>query len=87
MFFLHELERTMVLHPSFFGPKVSDYLTHQLLADVEGKFMGKYYVVAFLDTFDVSDGRIVPGSAHAEYTIHFKAILWKPFKGEIVRLK
>ena len=84
MFFLHELERTIILHPSFFGPKIPEYLIQQLLNDVEGKFMGSYYIIAVMDTFDISDGRVLPGSAHAEYTIHFKAIVWKPFKGEIV---
>ncbi|KAK3062925.1 hypothetical protein LTS18_003085 [Coniosporium uncinatum] len=32
----------------------------------------------------MSEGRCLPGSAQAEYTIHFKAVVWKPYKGEIV---
>lgn len=84
MFFLHEMERTISLHPSFFGPKNHEYLIQQLMTDVEGKNTGSYFIVCVMDTFDISDGRIVPGKAYAEYTIHFKAIVWKPFKGEIV---
>lgn len=37
MFFLKEEERTITLHPSFFGPNIQRYLTDQLLNDVEGR--------------------------------------------------
>jgi DNA-directed RNA polymerase II subunit RPB7 len=37
MFFVKEEERTITLHPSFFGPNVKRYLQDQLLNDVEGK--------------------------------------------------
>lgn len=85
MFFLHELERTITLHPSFFGPRVHDYLTQRLMADVEGSNTGNYYIVCVLDTYDISEGRVVPGSGFAEYTVHYRAVVWRPFKGETVR--
>lgn len=85
MFFLHEMERVITLHPSYFGPRIKDYLTARLMADVEGTNNGNYYVVCVLDTYEISDGRVVPGIAHAEYTIHFRAVVWRPFKGETVR--
>ena len=86
MFFLHELERTITLHPSFFGPRIHDYLTSRLLADVEGTNSGEYYVVCVLDAYDISEGRVVPGSGFAEYTVHYRAVVWRPFKGETVRM-
>jgi hypothetical protein len=39
-----------------------------------------------MDTFNISEGRVIPGSGVAEYTIVYRAIVWKPFKGETVRL-
>jgi len=84
MFFLHDLERQITLHPSFFGAKTRDYLTERLFADVEGTCTGEYYIVCVMDTFDISPGRVVPGSGLAEYTINYRAIVWKPFKGETV---
>ena len=86
MFFLHELERVITLHPSFFGPRVKEYLTNRLLEDVEGTCTGQYYIICVMDAYDISEGRVVPGSAVAEYTVHYRAVVWRPFKGETVCL-
>jgi len=85
MFFLYELERTITLHPSFFGPRVKEYLTNRLLEDVEGTCTGQYYIICVMDAYDISEGRVIPGSAVAEYTVHYRAVVWRPFKGETVR--
>lgn len=85
MFFLAQLERTITLHPSFFGPRVKEYLTNRLLEDVEGTCTGVYYIICVLNDFDeISEGRIIPGSAFAEYTIRYKAVVFRPYKGETV---
>lgn len=85
MFFIHFLERVLTLHPSFFGPQVKEYLINRLTEDVEGTCTGDYYIVCVMDTFNISEGRVIPGSGVAEYTIVYRAIVWKPFKGETVR--
>ncbi|KAI4174201.1 MAG: hypothetical protein LQ346_008270 [Caloplaca aetnensis] len=84
MFFLHELERTVTLHPSFFGPRAKEFLKTRLYEDVEGTCTGQYYIVCILDSFVISEGRVVPGSGVAEYTIKYRAVVWRPFKGETV---
>lgn len=84
MFFLHELERVITLHPSFFGPRVKEYLTNRLLEDVEGTCTGQYYIICVMDAYDISEGRVIPSSAVAEYTVHYRAVVWRPFKGETV---
>ena len=84
MYFLYELERVITLHPSFFGPRVKEYLTNRLLEDVEGTCTGSYYIICVMDAYDISEGRVVPGSAVAEYTVHYRAVVWRPFKGETV---
>lgn len=84
MFFIHFLERVLTLHPSFFGPQVKEYLINRLTEDVEGTCTGDYYIVCVMDTFNISEGRVIPGSGVAEYTIVYRAIVWKPFKGETV---
>jgi DNA-directed RNA polymerase II subunit RPB7 len=86
MFFVHELERIITLHPSFFGPHVKEYLTNRLLEDVEGTCTGQYYVICVLEAMEISEGRIVPGQAVAEYTLRYRAVVWRPFKGETVCL-
>ncbi|EGD85763.1 hypothetical protein H112_06685 [Trichophyton rubrum D6] len=84
MFFIHFLEHVLTLHPSFFGSHVKEYLSQKLLDDVEGICTGDYYIVCVMDMYDISEGKIIPGSGLAEYTIVYRAIVWKPFKGETV---
>lgn len=40
MFFLKKLRHTIQLHPSYFGPALSEYLQKQLKAEVEGTCSG-----------------------------------------------
>jgi len=84
MFFLHEIERDVMVHPSYFGPHVQSEVANKLLKDIEGQNIGNYIVLCVLSNWEMSEGRCIPGSAQAEYTIHFKAVVWKPYKGEIV---
>lgn len=63
------------------------YLKHKLLADVEGTCSGQYgYIICVLDhqKIDIGAGKIVPGVGLAEFTVKYQAILFKPFKGEVV---
>jgi DNA-directed RNA polymerase II subunit RPB7 len=85
MFFIKELEKTITLHPSYFGPQIRMHIHRELLSKEEGSNTGTFTVVCILDSFDISDGQVVPGSGAAEYTVHYKAIVWRPFKGEVVR--
>ncbi|KAJ9646562.1 DNA-directed RNA polymerase II subunit [Coniosporium tulheliwenetii] len=85
MFFVHELEQTITIHPSFFGPNIHEHLINKLIHDVEGTNTGSYFIVCIMDqTWQISEGRVIPGSAHAEYTIHYEAVVWKPFKFEVL---
>lgn len=63
-----------------------DLVTTKLVKDVEGTCAGDYYIIAIMDTFDVSEGRILPGSGLAEFTVGYRAVVWRPFKGEVVGL-
>ena len=85
MFFLRHLEREISIHPSFFGNNVNDRLKDQLYADLEGSCNGEYYIVCIMDVHDISPGKVRPGTGEAQFTILYRAILWKPFKGETVR--
>ena len=84
MFFVLELERVISLHPSFFGPRVKEYLHNRLYEDVEGTCTGTYYIICVVAIIETSEGRVIPGSASAEYTLQYQAVVWRPFKGETV---
>ena len=82
-----DLSLTLSLHPSFFGPNMRTYLKHKLLSDVEGTCSGQYgYIICVLDhqKIDIGAGKIVPGVGLAEFTVKYQAIIFKPFKGEVI---
>jgi len=85
MFFIKELSHTINLHPSFFGPTTQTYLTTKLHADVEGTCTGKHgYIISVLNINDVGAGTIQPGNGAAEFEVKYKAIVYRPFKGEVL---
>jgi DNA-directed RNA polymerase II subunit RPB7 len=84
MFFLKTEERTLHLHPSFFGPNIPQYLFNELLKDTEGVVNNDYYTITVLDNPLVTMGKIIPGNGRAEYRMSYRAICWRPFKGEVV---
>lgn len=84
MFFLYNMERRVTLHPSYFGRNMHDLVTSKLLKDVEGTCSGNYYIISIMDTFDISEGRILPSTGLAEFTVGYRAVVWRPFKGETV---
>ncbi|PHH70850.1 hypothetical protein CDD80_5683 [Ophiocordyceps camponoti-rufipedis] len=82
MFFLYNMERRVTLHPSYFGRNMHELVTSKLLKDVEGTCAGSYYIISIMDTFDISEGRILPGNGLAEFVVGYRAVVWRPFKGE-----
>ncbi|KAF2724469.1 hypothetical protein K431DRAFT_281900 [Polychaeton citri CBS 116435] len=84
MFFVKELEHRVTLHPSFFAADAQKMVMDQLHRDVEGTNHGTHMVIAIVNTGEVSEPKIQPGTGLAEYNISFKAIVWRPFRGEVV---
>lgn len=84
MFFIRYLEREISIHPSFFGREMEERLRERLFADMEGSCNGEYYIICVMDIYSISPGRIKPGRGDANFVISYRAILWKPFKGETV---
>jgi len=85
MFFIKELTHTILLHPSYFGPRMLQYLETKLYQDVEGTCSGQFgYIIAVVNVLDIGKGMILPGSGQAEFITKYQAIVFKPFKGEVV---
>ena len=90
MFFIMELQHTMKLHPSYFGPNIRQFLRQKLISDVEGTCNGQYgYIICVLDDSElrIPAGKILPGQGSAEFKVHYRAIVWKPFKVGLARLR
>ena len=80
-----ELSHTILLHPSYFGPRMLQYLESKLYADVEGTCSGQFgYIIAVVSILDIGKGMVLPGSGQAEFITRYRAIVFKPFKGEVV---
>ncbi|RKP22493.1 hypothetical protein SYNPS1DRAFT_33589 [Syncephalis pseudoplumigaleata] len=85
MYFLKELSHTVQLHPMYFGPRMHEYVEMRLRAEVEGSCSGRYgYVVAVLHLSKMSRGRVLPNIGLADLHARYTAVVFKPFKGEVV---
>lgn len=84
MFFVKELEHRINLHPSFFANDASQRIQDQLYADIEGRNTGTMMIIAILHIDEVSEPKIVPGTGFAQYDVSYRAIVWRPFRGEVV---
>lgn len=78
------LEHTIPLHPSYFTPSIRAYLKQQLYSRVEGTCSGRLgYIVAVVSMHDeILRGLVVGGQA--EFIVKYTAIVYKPFKNEVV---
>lgn len=86
MFFIHKLERPVTVHPSWLGHKIRELVKTRLCLDIEGTCAGDFHVIAVLDSsFEVSGGIALPGLGLIEYRVKFRALVWRTFKGEVVR--
>ena len=80
-----ELTHTILLHPSYFGPRMLNYLESKLYLDVEGTCSGQFgYIIAVVSILDIGKGMVLPASGQAEFVTRYRAIVFKPFKGEVV---
>ncbi|TIA88524.1 hypothetical protein E3P99_02555 [Wallemia hederae] len=62
-----------------------DFINNKLFADVEGTCTGRYgYIIAVLSISDPGSGTVLPGVGTAEFVVKYTAIVYKPFKGEVV---
>jgi DNA-directed RNA polymerase II subunit RPB7 len=62
-----------------------DTVKQKLLSEVEGTCSGKYGFIIAITTIDnIGTGLIQPGRGYVVYPIEYKAIVFRPFKGEIL---
>lgn len=76
---------TILMPPLYFGPRLFESIETKLYNDVQGTFTGQFgYIVAVLEIIDVGAGVLLPGNGQAEFKTRYKAIVFKPFKGEVL---
>eukprot|EP00173_Palmaria_palmata_P004935 Plantae.Rhodophyta-Palmaria_palmata.ctg776.p2 GENE.Plantae.Rhodophyta-Palmaria_palmata.ctg776~~Plantae.Rhodophyta-Palmaria_palmata.ctg776.p2 ORF type:complete len:178 (-),score=23.40 Plantae.Rhodophyta-Palmaria_palmata.ctg776:1083-1616(-) len=86
-FFLVKLHRDVEIHPKFFGAKLIERLTQRLSVEVEGSFAGQHgFIVAVIDIMSepAPEGRLNDSSGMAVFTLYYQAVVFRPFKGEVM---
>eukprot|EP00035_Acanthoeca_spectabilis_P004282 m.101615 g.101615 ORF g.101615 m.101615 type:complete len:173 (-) comp12514_c0_seq2:1996-2514(-) len=85
MFYVVTLTHEILLHPEHFGADLQKRLKKQLYNEVEGSCSGKYgFIIAVMSTEQIDAGEIIPGRGHVMFPVKYKAIVYRPFKGEVV---
>ncbi|CAF0766216.1 unnamed protein product [Brachionus calyciflorus] len=85
MFYHISLKHEILLHPRYFGPNLLDTVRQKLLNEVEGTCSGKYGFIIAITTIDtIGTGMIQPGRGYVIYPVEYKAIVFRPFKGEVL---
>jgi DNA-directed RNA polymerase II subunit RPB7 len=76
------------MHPSYFNAALSGHLSSELRRQVEGSCSGRLgYIIAVIQE-DAGEsgyhrGRIME-DGQAVFTIRYRAIVYRPFRGEVV---
>ncbi|MCP9258016.1 DNA-directed RNA polymerase II subunit RPB7 [Dirofilaria immitis] len=85
MFYHIPLDHEICLHPKYFGPDLLETVKRKLFNEVEGTCTGKYGFVVAVTTIDnIGAGLIQPGRGFVLYPVKYKAIVFRPFKGQVV---
>eukprot|EP00899_Mesostigma_viride_P028968 jgi/Mesvir1/9256/Mv03122-RA.1 len=85
MFFHLILEKNMRLHPRYFGPKMRTTVVEKLIAEVEGTCSGRYgFIIAVVDVVSLGQAQLSDGSGYATIHVKYAAIVYRPFKGEVM---
>ena len=62
-----------MLPPSYFGPRMQQYLESKLYSDVEGTCSGQFgSIIAVVSISDIGKGMVVPGNGQAEFVTHYR---------------
>ncbi|KAJ3118521.1 hypothetical protein HDU96_000937 [Phlyctochytrium bullatum] len=79
------LTHNITLHPQYFGARMQEFLVKRLYEEVEGTCSGRHgYVISVVEVVNVGRGTLQSTSGYAEFNIIYKAIVFKPFRNQVV---
>ena len=87
VFFTRILTRTIHIHPQHLGPQLERIVKDQLKRDVEGLTVdtsGFVVSVLAISLADLQKGRIDHLTGFVRYCISFNALVFRPFKNEVM---
>ncbi|EFA79139.1 RNA polymerase II core subunit [Heterostelium album PN500] len=79
------LERDLHIHPKHCGPNLYAIASEQLHSEVEGTCSGRYGFIITITSVDfVSRGKVLESTGYVVLPVKYRAIIFKPFKGEVL---
>lgn len=78
------MEERIPLHPSYFSSEAPDSIRELLYKKKEGTNTGTMMIVRIIGIQEISEPKVMPGTGMAMYTISYRAVVWQPFRGEVV---
>jgi len=85
MFYHMSLEHEIMLHPRYFGPNLLSTVKQKLFTEVEGTCSGKHGFIIAVTTIDnIGAGMIQHARGFVVYPVKYKAIVFRPFKNEVL---
>eukprot|EP01091_Cochliopodium_minus_P020967 TRINITY_DN936_c0_g1_i1.p1 TRINITY_DN936_c0_g1~~TRINITY_DN936_c0_g1_i1.p1 ORF type:complete len:173 (-),score=50.65 TRINITY_DN936_c0_g1_i1:90-608(-) len=85
MFFTVQLKKTIELTPQHFVGDLKKTIQRRLHQEEEGKCVQNYgYVIAIIRVNFIGKGKIRAGTGSAYFNVKYTAMVFKPFKGEII---
>jgi DNA-directed RNA polymerase II subunit RPB7 len=83
MFYVKDFVQKIHLSPNYLGPNIQALIREYLLSKVEGSCGNSGYIVTVLGIDDISEGKVA-STGNTTFTVRYKALALKPFKGEII---
>ena len=86
MFFVKMLQRDLLVAPRFLGDQFESHVKRQMMDEVEGKCLGKngFVIRVFFEDLDIIPGLVDNDTGAVSVTVHYHAIMLRPFRHEIV---
>lgn len=85
MFFHIPLTKELLLYPRNFGPGINELLVNKLVTQVEGSCSGRHgFIITVTEVTKVGQGRIREGAGVVSFPVKYNAVVFRPFKGEVL---
>lgn len=85
MFFVMVFEQSIVMNPNCLYKNLKSLLKAKLIEKVQGSVSEKYgYVVCVISIEEPNTGKILDTSGDVLFNIRYKAVIMKPFVGEVM---
>jgi DNA-directed RNA polymerase II subunit RPB7 len=85
MFFVMTFEQAIVMPPNTLHKDLKNLLKAKLIEKVQGSVTEKYgYIICVIYIEEPSSGKILDTSGDVLFNMRYKAVIMKPFQGEVL---